>query len=147
MIWLALGNRVSLWPDRQAPLRKHCPLVCLKWVLEPPAPTQASGRDPLASTSLVHSPQPATHTFCKSWSEQVGKHCCRGLSADLWLQRQEVKGTDSLWNGHEAPRGPPRDQATPKAALSTDSNAGRPAAILPRKKNNLKGPKELLQWG
>lgn len=42
-----------------------------------------------------------------------------------------------MQNGYKSPQGPPRDQAVPKAALSTDRSARRLTTLLSRKKKSL----------
>lgn len=101
----------------------------MQWQL-PEGPHQRHLPGPLA---------PGLLTF--SACNHVEKHCLRGPSADLQPQRQEVKGASILQNGYKASHGPPRDQATPKAALHTAARQGGPP-LSSEEKNKPTAPKK-----
>lgn len=73
VMWHVVGQSSHLsptWPERQPPLREHCQLMCLKWVLQPSAPRWASGcglaaarRTPSTSIGLVPWPQDYSHSL------------------------------------------------------------------------------------
>ena len=114
------------WPDRQAPLSEQCPLLFLKWVLEPPVPKQALGcgvaaatKTPPASISLVPLPQQLPTLSARHDVNMSGS-----TASEDGLLTSDLKGAGSLQNGYKAPHVSPRDQATPKAAFSTAAMQG-----------------------